>query len=86
MRNINRKYFFGVELVKEGNFYLPYSDLEKTFIDFIVFNENIDRHILKALIKKVNRKKVENYLQKYPKKIKEKVKKYLNENYGYTHL
>lgn len=78
VRNINRRYLFGFELVKEGNFYLPYSDLEKTFIDFIVFNENIDSHVLKELIKKINRKKIEGYLQKYPKQIKEKVKKYLD--------
>lgn len=81
VRNINREYLFGFELVKEGNFYLPYSDLEKTFIDLIVFNETIDSHVLKALIKKVNRKKVENYLQKYPKQIKKKVKRYLFDDY-----
>ncbi len=77
VRNINQKYFFGVELVKEGNFYLPYADLEKTFIDLIVFNENIDGSVLKVLRKKINRKKLDNYLQRYPPKIKEKVKKHL---------
>ncbi len=77
VRNINKKYFFGVELVKEGDFYLPYTDLEKTFIDFIVFNENIDNSVLKALRKKVDRKKLESYLQRYSRKIREKVKKHL---------
>lgn len=77
VRNINKKYFFGFELIKEGNFYLPYSDLEKTFIDFIVFNENIDNSVLKALKRKINRNKLENYLRRYPQKIKEKVKKHL---------
>ncbi len=86
VRNINRKYLFGSEMVKESNFYLPYSDLEKTFIDLIVFNENIDSHVLKVLIKKVNRKKVENYLKKYPPQIKEKVKKYLNDDYTHNTL
>lgn len=84
LRNINRKYLFGFGLVKEGNFYLPYSDLEKTFIDLIVFNEKIDSHVLKALIKKVNRKKVENYLRKYPQQTKEKVKKYLDDDHKHN--
>ncbi len=77
VRNINGKYFFGVELVREGSFYLPYSDLEKTLIDFIVFNEKIDDSILKALVKRVDRNKLKKYLQKYPEKIKERVERVL---------
>jgi predicted transcriptional regulator of viral defense system len=74
VRNTNKKYFFGFEWVKEGDFYLPYSDLEKTFIDFIIFNENIDRSILKVLRKKINRDKLENYLRRYPQKTKDRIK------------
>jgi len=81
VRNIGLKYFFGTKLVKEGDFYLPYADLEKTFIDFIVFNEPIEGCALEALIKRVNRKKIERYLQKYPKKIREKIEKYFKRAY-----
>lgn len=73
IRNISRKYFFGSELVKEGSFYLPYSDLEKTLIDFIVFNEKMDDYVLKALVKKVDRDKLRKYLQRYPKRTRERV-------------
>ncbi len=78
IRNIRRKYLFGFELVKEGNFYLPYSDLEKTLIDLVVFKEKIDDSVLKELRKKINDKKLRNYLRRYPKKIRERVERMLN--------
>lgn len=73
IRNIDRKYFFGFEFLKEGNFYLPYSDLEKTLIDLVVFNQTIDDDVLKEMIKRIDKKKLINYLKKYPKNIKERV-------------
>jgi len=75
LRNVNKKYFFGVEYLEEGNFYLPYSDLEKTFIDMVVFNQKNDAEVLKKIKKKINKKKLLNYLKKYPAKIRERVKK-----------
>lgn len=77
IRNIDKKYFFGFEFFKEGNFYLPYSDLEKTFIDLIVFNQAIDNKVLKEMIKRMDSKKLRDYLNKYPKNIKERVFKKL---------
>lgn len=79
LRNINKKYFFGLEYAEEGNFYLPYSDLEKTFIDMVVFNQKIDEEALKKIKKKINRKKLLNYLKKYPSKIIERVMKLLRQ-------
>lgn len=75
LRNINKKYFFGVEYIEEGGFYLPYSDLEKTFIDMVVFNQNIDKETLARIKKKINKFKLLGYLKKYPLKIRERVKK-----------
>jgi predicted transcriptional regulator of viral defense system len=74
LRTINKKFFFGFKFYKEGNFYLPYSDLEKTFIDMVVFNQKIDRETLKKIIKIINKPVLENYLKKYSKKLKNKVK------------
>ncbi|MBI4980135.1 hypothetical protein HZC30_01090 [Candidatus Woesearchaeota archaeon] len=73
VRNISRKYFFGFELAREESFYLPYSDLEKTLIDFVVFNEKIDDSVLKALAKRVDRDKLKKYLWRYPKKLRGRV-------------
>ena len=73
LRNINRKYFFGSEYIKEGDFYLPCSDLEKTFIDLVVFNQKIDGEILKKIKKKINKQKLLNYLKKYPLKTRKRI-------------
>ena len=70
IKNINKKYFFGFEYVKEGDFYLPYSDLEKTFIDFIVFNQKIDNAVLIKFRKKIKKDKLLTYLKKYPDKFR----------------
>ncbi len=75
IRNINKKYFFGFELLKEGSFYFPYSDIEKTFIDMVVFNQSIDKQLLREIKKKINFKRLETYLKRYPEKIRVKVKK-----------
>ena len=74
LRNIDKKYFFGFEFLKEGNFYLPYSDLEKTFIDMVIFNEKLDDNTLKEIIRKINKQKLNRYLQAYTERLKEKVK------------
>jgi len=75
LKNINKKYFFGLEYAKEGNFYLPYSDLEKTFIDMVVFNQKIDEEVLKKIKKKVNKQKFLGYLKIYPLNIQKRLQK-----------
>ena len=73
VRRIDKKYFFGFEYNKEGDFFLPYSDIEKTFIDMVYFNENLSMEAIENIKKRVNRKKLEFYLKKYPKKIRKRV-------------
>ncbi|MCX6750839.1 MAG: hypothetical protein NTZ83_05255 [Candidatus Pacearchaeota archaeon] len=73
VRNIDKKYFFGFELVKEGNFYLPYSDLEKTFIDMVVFNQRMDDETISNIKKRINKEKLNRYLRRYGIKVKNKV-------------
>ncbi len=71
------KYFFGFEYVKDGDFYIPVSDLEKTFIDLIYFKQKIDKDLLKNFQKKLNRTKLNNYLNRYPKNTRFKIKNLL---------
>lgn len=73
IRRIFSKYFFGIEYIKQGDFYFPVSDIEKTFIDLIYFKQNIDKNLLKSFKKRIDIKKLKNYLKKYPKRIKIKV-------------
>lgn len=73
VRNINKKHFFGFELVKEGSFYLPYSDLEKTFIDMIVFNQKMNNEVINKIKLNIDKIKLNKYLKKYNSKIRKKV-------------
>jgi predicted transcriptional regulator of viral defense system len=70
---INQKYFFGIELIKYENFFIPVSDLEKTFIDFFYFKEVPSKEVLNEIKKKINRKKVINYLKHYPPKFRKRL-------------
>ena len=65
IRRIDKKYFFGFDYYKQDNFYLPYSDVEKTVIDMAYFNEPTEVV--------VDRKKLKSYLKKYPKRIKQRL-------------
>jgi len=75
VRNISKRYFFGWDYIREGNFYLPYSDLEKTFIDMVVFNQRIDKDVLKEIKKRIDSKKLSSYLNRYPLNIRKRVEK-----------
>jgi len=73
IRRINKKFIYGIEYLKEGNFYLPYSDVEKTFIDMIYFNQPLDKNLVQKFRKKIKSTKLKIYLKKYDKKFKRKV-------------
>ena len=73
LHRIKPKYMFGFDILKYGDFFVPVSDLEKTFIDMVYFNEIPDKKILKEIKRKINGKKLMEYMRKYPKKIKKRV-------------
>ncbi len=77
IRRINKKYLFGIEYIKEGKIYLPYSDIEKTLIDMIYFNEKLSKEALSSIREKINLPKLNSYLKKYPERIKKICKKFL---------
>ncbi|MEK6826077.1 MAG: hypothetical protein AABX08_01585 [Nanoarchaeota archaeon] len=77
IRRINKKYFFGFEYIKQGDFYFPYSDIEKTFIDMVYFKQYLDKEVLKEFSKKIDKKKLDSYLKNYPERIRKRVKSYL---------
>ncbi|TRZ83497.1 hypothetical protein D4R86_00690 [bacterium] len=74
IHRIPSKYFFGFELLKYGNYFLPVSDIEKTLIDLIYFRESISKEALKEIKKKIDRVKLNSYLNSYPKDTKKTVK------------
>lgn len=78
IRRINRKMFFGFESLKHFDFWLPVSVPEKTLIDFVYFNEPLSAETLKELKKKINQKKLFEYLKKCPENTRKKVKELFN--------
>lgn len=78
VRRLNKRYLFGFKYYKQGNFYLPYSDLEKTFIDLIYYKEKISSEVLNKIKKSINTDKLNSYLKFYPKRIRKLVLKPLN--------
>lgn len=78
IRRIDKKYFFGFEYLKQGDFYLPYSDIEKTFIDLIYFQEDLSKEVIREMLKRINYKKLKSYLEVYPKRFQKKVLEYTN--------
>ena len=70
VRRIDRKYFFGFEYKKQGDFYLPFSDIEKTFIDMIYFRQRMDKHLISSFREKIDKKKLKRYLGAYPESLR----------------
>ncbi len=58
--------------MKINDFYLPISNVEKTFIDLIYFKE-WRKEYEKFFKKKLNFKILRDYAREYPAKIKEKI-------------
>lgn len=73
VRRLDKKYFFGFDYIKHENFYLPYSDIEKTFIDLIYFKQKINKETLENIKGKINKEKLKKYLRLYPKSIRERI-------------
>ena len=76
IRRIDKKYFFGYAYIKQGDFYFPVSDVEKTFIDMVYYNENISNELVASIKKRIDRKKLKSYLKRYPGMILKRIGKY----------
>ncbi len=70
IRHIEKKYFFGIEYKQEGSVALPYSDMEKTFLDMLHFRERIDKDVIAAFRKKADKTKLSVYLKEYPEAVR----------------
>lgn len=65
-------YFFGIEYLPYGESYVPVSDIEKTFLDFFYFGQPLDRDVIREFRKRIDRKKLLQYLRHYDSKIQQK--------------
>jgi len=76
VRRIDRRMFFGFEFIKYSNYWIPVSGIEKTFIDFIYFKEQLPENALKEMKKRIKKKVLIKYLKKCPPYIRKQAKKY----------
>jgi predicted transcriptional regulator of viral defense system len=64
VRKMSREMFFGYRYVRYFNFYIPVSDLEKTLVDFVYYNEKIPPELFNELKAKANKKILKTYISR----------------------
>ncbi len=75
VRSTKKEFMFGIDYLDDGGFCLPYSDLEKTFIDMFLFKQKISEDVLGKFREKIDEKKLMKYLKIYNKKLGKKILK-----------
>jgi predicted transcriptional regulator of viral defense system len=73
VHRIGKEFFFGYDLMKVGDFWIPVSDVEKTVIDMVYFKDHIRDELWPGLIKAISMKKLKGYLKRYKPRFREKV-------------
>jgi len=61
--------------LKYGEFFVPVSDVEKTLIDLVYFNEIPSEDVLNEAKHMIDKNKLKEYLTIYPSKIKDKIRR-----------
>jgi predicted transcriptional regulator of viral defense system len=79
VRRIPPKLFFGYNMLKRGNFWMPVSDLEKTVIDMMYFDDYIRGELWPGILEKLDMKRLKEHLKRYKKEFREKMLKTIRE-------
>jgi len=77
VRRIDRAMFFGFDLIKYYDLWLPVSDAEKTLIDFIYFKEHLPKPAFEELMARIDKKKLDSYLKKCNPRTRKQVREFL---------
>ncbi|MDO8554479.1 MAG: hypothetical protein Q7S22_06740 [Candidatus Micrarchaeota archaeon] len=77
VKRIDRKMFFGFEMIKYYDYWLPVSDVEKTLIDFVYFKQRLPKETLNEIKKQIRNDKLKEYLGQVPSWVKKRVLKLL---------
>ncbi len=78
IHRINGKYLFGYSLMKYENFYIPISDIEKTLLDFVHLDLKLDKEVLKIIVERSDKAKLEDYAKRFDKITQEKALTIMN--------
>ncbi len=73
VRHIAKQMFFGYELVRYSEFWLPVATVEKTLIDFLYFRISLSNELLQAFGERVDRERLKELVLKIPEKHKNRI-------------
>jgi hypothetical protein len=79
IRRIDRRMFFGYGAVKYYDYWIQVSDVEKTLIDFVYFNEPLQPPVLQEMKERMDPEKLEGYLERCPAQVSKKVMSLMGE-------
>ena len=71
VRRIDRSMFFGFELVKYADFWVPVSDPEKTLIDFAYYREYLPPDAKRELARRSRPAVMAEYLRRCPERVRD---------------
>ncbi len=77
IQRIDNKYMFRYELLNYENLSLSVSDIEKTILDFLYFDLELDENVLQRIEDRLYSKKLIRYTYIYPKDLNERISKFL---------
>lgn len=73
IRRIPANLLFGYEILKRGDFWIPVSDLEKTVLDMMYFDNYIRDELWPGILKALDMKRLNEYLKRYDKAFRAKM-------------
>ena len=75
IRRIRPSLFFGFEMIRESNHWLPVSTIEKTLIDMVHFRQKIIPDLVEAFEKRIDEKKLHELLKKTSLRTRKRIEK-----------
>ena len=73
VKRVSRRLFFGYELVRYYDFWIPVSDIEKTLIDLVYSGHHVRADVIAQIRLNADRARLRKYLEAYNKSIRDKV-------------
>ena len=80
VKRLPKKLFFGIEHIKYGETYTPVSDVEKTFLDLIYFNQPLDKELISNFKKRIKEERLKEYIDRFDPIVKERAVKLLGKS------
>ncbi|MFH1722496.1 MAG: type IV toxin-antitoxin system AbiEi family antitoxin domain-containing protein [Candidatus Altiarchaeota archaeon] len=77
VRRINRTMFFGYESMQYGEYWIPVSIIEKTFIDMVYYRQHMSKELINEFKKQIEKPGLQELLKRCPPRLAKQVTKRL---------